>query len=346
MVFDDIHGGDIYRNRVKYDFSVSVNPLGMPKGSIQAAKDGILDASHYPDLRGEKLRCAIAEAEGVDFGEICLGNGASELIYALCRAVRAEKGLVPAPSFGEYEAALRASDSEICFWNLSEKEDFHLQEDFPAAVDASVGIVFLCNPNNPTGILTGRDQLISIAERCEETGTYLCVDECFLPFCDQEGTYTMKRELKRFPHLIVLRAFTKIYGMAGLRLGYAMSANEALTADILRVLPPWNTSLPAQMAGAAALSDREYIARTRRLIAAEKEYLTREMSDGLAERIYGGAANFLFFRSRADLKERLLKEEILIRSCSNYRNLNGAFFRIGIRTHEENVELIRRWREL
>ena len=156
----------------------------------------------------------------------------------------------------------------------------------------------------------------------------------------------MKRELERFTHLVVLRAFTKVYGMPGLRLGYALSANENLLGKMKCALQPWNTSVPAQMAGIAAIRDREYVKRTRKLIAEEKEYLMRELSDGLAEKVYDSAANYIFFQSRTDLKESLLRQGILIRSCGNYRNLTEKYFRIGIRTHEENEELIRRWRKI
>lgn len=339
-----MHGGDIYRNPVEYDFSVNINPLGMPPKSLEAAKRGLLLCGSYPDWRGEELCRAIARKEGVAAEQILLGNGAAELIYALCFGLKPQKGLVTAPSFGEYEAALLAAGAEPVFWKLAEQREFRAEEEILKAITEETGIFFFCNPNNPTGSLTGRDLLLKIARRCEEMGTWFCLDECFLPFTEQEEDWSMKGELSAFPHLVILRAFTKIYGMPGLRLGYAMSANQELWQAVRSCMQPWNTSLPAQLAGMEALADRDYLERTRQLVSRERDYLYRELTLGLAEKVWPSEANFLFFRARRDLKELLLEERVLIRSCSDYRNLSEGYFRIGIRTHEENEELIRRWR--
>lgn len=377
MTTEYTHGGDVYRNAADYDFSVNINPLGMPPKSLEAARRALELCGQYPDWRGEALCRAIAQKEGVLPGQVILGNGAAELIYALCyflyrhalhqHAFRSgaiekngavgcagkkeslprpepPKGLLTAPSFSEYEAALLAAGGQAVFWKLKEENGFALGGDFLTAVTEEISILFLCNPNNPTGNLADRGLLMAIAEKCEKTNTYFCLDECFLPFWERESELSLKNVLERFPHLIILRAFTKIYGMPGLRLGYGMSANEGLLCGMRSCMQPWNTSVPAQAAGLEALKDREYPERTRRLVGREREYLVRELEAGLVERVYPSCANFIFFKSRPDLKELLLKEKVLIRSCSDYRNLSEGYFRIGIRTHEENQELIRRWR--
>lgn len=338
------HGGDIYRNPAEYDFSVNINPLGMPAESLQEAQRALLLCGRYPDWKGEALGQAIAKQEGVEADQVILGNGAAELIYALCYFLGPQKALLASPCFGEYEAAVMAAGGEPVFWNLKEAEEFRLTEDFLTAVTEQIGLLFLCNPNNPTGSLTDRELLLKIAEKCEKTKTYFCLDECFLPFLEAEGALSLKDVLSRFPHLMILRAFTKIYGMPGLRLGYGLTANQELLCGMRSRLQPWNTSIPAQAAGLAALKDAAYLDRTRALIKKEREYLTGELQAGLAERVYPSSANFIFFRSRRDLKALLQKQGILIRSCSNYRNLGEDCFRIGIRSHEENRELIRRWR--
>ncbi len=339
------HGGDIYRSPVEYDFSVNINPLGMPEKSIAAAQEAILLSDRYPDWQGEELCRAISVAEGIKKEQVVPGNGAAELIYALCYAIRPGQGMVMAPSFQEYEAAIGSAGGKTGFWKLQEPKGFSLDETLLEALTEQTDLLFLCNPNNPTGTLTSKELLEKIAGKCERTDTYFCIDECFLPFLEQEEAFTMKRYLERFPHLIVLRAFTKVYGMPGLRLGYLLSANEGLREKLRLCLPPWNTSLPAQMAGIAALQDAEYLQRARKVIREEKAYLQEALSQGLAERIYASGANFIFFQSRPDLKERLLERRILIRSCSDYRNLGTGFFRIGVKRHQENQELIRRWRE-
>lgn len=344
------HGGDIYRNKTEYDFSSNINPLGMPEDCVAAVQRALSHIGEYPDYCAASLCRAIGEREGVNPGYVIPGNGAAELIYGLCYARKPRKALGMAPAFSEYENAVSAAGGRMQFWNLQERHGFVLgrdcEEEFLAAVNEEMDILFLCNPNNPTGTVIDKATLIKIAERCERTGTYLCVDECFLPFLEEEESYTMKHELETFPHLLVLRAFTKVYGMPGLRLGYILCANPVLTERLAECLPPWNTSVIAQVAGEAALKNEDFVLQTRLLIKEEKEYLIRELQNGLADRIYASRANFIFFHSREDLKERLLEQKILIRDCSNYRNLSRGYFRIAVRSHAENQELIQRWRSI
>ena len=342
------HGGDIYRYPVKLDFSVNINPLGMPFGSIEAAKEGVfLAAGQYPDCYSEALCKELSKYHGIEEKLIVTGNGAAELLYALCQFLRPKKGLVLAPSFQGYEEALRGAGAKTVFWELQEAMDFTLTDDFIDAICGDEEILFLCNPNNPTGALVKEEFLLRIARRCEETGTWFCLDECFLPFLGQskEREFTMLRNLGHYPHMIIMRAFTKIYGMPGLRLGYACTANTWLLKGIRGVLQPWNVSIPAQMAGIAALQDKEYLEKTCQLISKERQYLAYELTDGLVAKLYPSVANFLFFRAHRGLKERLLEEGILIRACGDFRNLSEEYFRIAIKTHQENEELIRKWRK-
>lgn len=346
-----LHGGDIYRNKVEYDFSVNVNPLGMPAGSIEAAERGIGLSVNYPDILGQDLRDSIAGEEMTKPFRVTLGNGAAELIYAICRALqRPVRGLLPAPAFQEYELAIRSVSGTCRFYELKEEEKFQLKEDFLSCITEDISLVFLCNPNNPTGRLAERTLLERIAQKCEDTKTCLCIDECFLPFSEKEEQYTMKHQLDRFPHMLVLRAFTKIYGMPGLRLGYTLSADKDFTERLQLGIPPWNTSVPAQMAGIEALKDKEYLKKTRRLIEEEREYLmgklTKDLPEDLVEKVYPSDTNFILFKGRADIKEQLLRRGILIRSCGNYRNLQDGFFRIAVRTHEENEILVSNLQEL
>ena len=342
-----LHGGDVYRTKnIEYDFSININPLGMPVRSLEAAREAVLLSGRYPDYKGGQLCRAIAEAEKADESWILLGNGAAELIYILCHTLRPAQGMITAPSFQEYEAAILSAGGSPVIWNLEEEDHFQIRDDCLSAITEGVDVFFLCNPNNPTGSLTERKLLEKIAAKCESTDTFFCLDECFLPFLENEENITMKHQVRKYPHLIILRAFTKIYGMPGLRLGYALSANEELLSRMRMCLQPWNTSIPAQMAGIEALKDRQYLEESRQLIRREKDYLTGEMRKGLAEKIYDSSANYLFFKSRSDLKELLLQHKILIRGCGNFRGLTDEHFRIGIRTHEENQELIRRWREI
>lgn len=367
------HGGDVYRNKVKYDFSVNINPLGMPLKSIAAGKRAVELSHQYPDYMGEELCRKLSQKENCNAENIILGNGAAELIYALCQSVRPKKALIPVPTFNEYENAVKASGGEAVKLYAAKGNSFELSpEELISEIytrrDGDIDMLFLCNPNNPTGKLLGRREICLIAEACEERRIRLIVDECFLPFCDEEGECTMKHDLKHFERMCVLRAFTKIYAMPGLRLGYLLTADSRLKGRIREALQPWNTSIPAQMAGSAALDDEDYIIRTRRLINAEREYIFKEISALEGVSAYKSDANFILFsmdnspdlrsaleldsgkKCTLNLYDRLLERGIMIRKCDDFDGLASDsgkhYFRIAVRTHGENAELIKAMKEV
>ncbi len=345
-----IHGGDVYRNQVEYDFSINCNPLGMPKGCVRSARDAVAECGKYPDPFGEALCAEIAAKEGVEASQVLLGNGAAELIYALAQALRPRKALCLAPCFQEYEEAVKNVGGEVVDWTLHREDDFRLDPDFPTRDWGGADILFLANPNNPTGVCVDNGLLLAIARACEERGVLFCLDECFLPFLGDEQERSLKGRIGDFPHLVVLRAFTKVYGMPGLRLGYALCASKDLLRKMRDVLPPWNTSLPAQAAGRAALRDEGYLRRSRLVVEQERKRLVRELQEGLADWVCPSQANFLLFYVNelwpGELGRALLSEKILIRDCSGFRGLGPGYYRICIGTHGKNTELLRRWRNL
>lgn len=332
MEYNYTHGGDVYRNSIEYDFSINVNPLGMPLASIQAAHEGIVLTGRYPDYRAEQLCRAIAKAQNIPADRIIPGNGAAELLYALGQTIPG-KALTLAPTFTGYAEAVAADGGELTYASD--------EQELLAKMDDSIRLVFLCNPNNPTGTLFTREQILRVLAKAEAMQAYVCVDECFLPFLEEEASYSMLPYLAKHPRLLVLRAFTKIYCMAGLRLGYLACGDTELQSSIRAKLQPWNTSIPAQMAGIAALSDTEYLAKTRENLQAERAYLVPRLREMVAE-VYDGYGNFLLFRDEPDLKERMLEVGVLIRACDDFEGLDDTYFRIGIRSHSENQEFIRR----
>ena len=355
----DLHGGDIYHNQIEMDFSVSVNPLGMPEGVKKALMDAIENGSHYPDIYGTELVEKLAESESVEKEQILLGNGAAELIYALVHAIYVQRNkqgvsaLSIAPTFSEYENAIQAVGGNMEYVlpgsltrqdSADEIESFDAQvlqvlQDLQEKISDHTDLVFLCNPNNPTSTIFERESIVQIAKRCKETNTILCVDECFLPFLINEPELTMKAYMDEFQNLIILRAFTKIYGIAGVRLGYALTSNEILIQSMRAQLQPWNTSVLSQAAGVAALEDKEFIAKTIQFIEKEKKYLL-DAFEKLSLPVLGADANFIFFKGPVDLSEKLLEYKIAIRDCSNFVGLKKGYYRIGIRTHEENEKLM------
>lgn len=332
MEYNYTHGGDVYRNPIEYDFSINVNPLGMPLASIQAAHEGVVLTGRYPDYKAEQLCHAIAKAKQIPADRIIPGNGAAELLYVLGQTIP-EKALTIAPTFTGYAEAVAAGGGELTYASD--------EQELLAKMDDSIRLVFLCNPNNPTGTLFTREQILRVLAKAEAMQAYVCVDECFLPFLEEEASYSMLPYLAEHPRLLVLRAFTKIYCMAGLRLGYLACGDTELQSRIRAKLQPWNTSIPAQMAGIAALSDTEYLAKTRENLQAERAYLVPRLRELMAE-VYDGYGNFLLFRDEPDLKERMLEVGVLIRACGDFEGLDDTYFRIGIRSHSENQEFIRR----
>lgn len=332
MEYNYTHGGDVYRNPIEYDFSINVNPLGMPLASIQAAHEGVVLTGRYPDYKAEQLCHAISKAKQIPADRIIPGNGAAELLYALGQTIPG-KALTIAPTFTGYAEAAAAGGGELTYASD--------EQELLAKMDDSIRLVFLCNPNNPTGTLFTREQILRVLAKAEAMQAYVCVDECFLPFLEEEASYSMLPYLAKHPRLLVLRAFTKIYCMAGLRLGYLACGDTELQSRIRAKLQPWNTSIPAQLAGIAALSDTEYLAKTRENLQAERAYLVPRLRELVAE-VYDGYGNFLLFRDEPDLKERMLEVGVLIRACGDFEGLDDTYFRIGIRSHSENQEFIRR----
>lgn len=263
------HGGDRYGDGIALDFSANVSPLGTPKCVTEAIERSLPELYRYPDPYCRALVQAIARYEGVPGEFILCGNGASELIYAYCEAVRPGRAMELAPTFSEYSLALQRRGCGVVRFALSQEEKFDLQERFLARLAREkIDALFLCNPNNPTGRLIAGGLLEKILRVCRENNIALFVDECFLSLSD--GGTDLTPFLREFPQLFVLKAFTKSFGMAGLRLGYGLSADGALLRKMSAAVPPWNVSALAQAAGVAALGDAEFLERNRAVIRARR----------------------------------------------------------------------------
>lgn len=341
------HGGDIYPYPGFLDFSANINPLGPPAAVLAAVKASVADICHYPQAGSARLRRAIAESEQVRETQVICGNGAAEVIFSLALAEKPKRALLFMPAFQEYEQALRSVDCEIVYAQFRQEEGFELKE-IPTELDHTIDMAFFCNPNNPTGVLTGRKMMKKLLDRCEETDTLLVVDECFMDFVDPEEQ--KKASLKCFLHdsrrLVLVKAFTKTFAIPGLRLGYALCTSAALSEKLQAVTQPWNVSLLAQEAGIAAAGEQTFLEQSRLIVEREKKYLSERLSGLACERqgffltVYGHAANFIFFQSVPGLNEELLNYHILIRDCSNFPGLCEGWYRVAVREREENQRLI------
>lgn len=353
---DIIHGGDIYTAEEKLksegiapedilDFSANINPLDMPEGAAKAAAEAISLCSRYPDPLCRRLRKRLALWENVGEESLIFGAGAADLIFRICFALRPETGTVTAPSFEEYRLAMEGAGSQVKAIPLHEKNGF--RPDFQNIKEALAGsdILFLCNPANPTGALMERDLLQRVAAECKKNGTILVMDECFLDLTEDPEEYTLKSLLAEGDGIIILKAFTKTFAMAGLRLGYAICASREIRDRIMRASQPWSVSVPAQEAALAALEDEDYLKRSRALIRKEKERLKAALEEA-GYRVFPPAANYIFFKSEdMELREALERKGILIRSCANYEGLSEGYYRAAVRRPEENDRLIKELRK-
>ena len=339
------HGGDIYSEACTLDYSANINPLGPPSSVIEEVYRSMEQIVNYPDVQCRKLCHAIAEHEYVKEEQVICTNGASELLYAFAAALKPKKALLLEPGFAEYEAALSAVGCEILYYPLGEEKGYALDLAYLEALSDDLDMIILCNPNNPTGVLIQQPLLVRIAEKCEKYGIHFLLDECFHEFLMAPDSYSMRTFLERFPHLFLVDAFTKIYAIPGLRLGYGLSADADLLEKIRDVIQPWSVSIPAQAAGIAALSEDTYVHNTRWLIREERKYLARALHL-LEMETFDSQANYLFFKGPEDLEEQCRKRGLLIRDCSNYRGLSKGYFRIAVRTREENDQLIKIFQDI
>lgn len=345
------HGGDWARFQNRYgtmplDFSASTTPLPMPEGIKKAIICSLDQADRYPDPLCRELTAALGKRHSLLPEHILCGAGAADLLFRLVLARQPRRALIVEPTFSGYEEALTASDCNIERVFLREQDDFPLTENLLPRIEPGLDMLFLCNPNNPTGQTVDDALLHKILEQCAETSTFLVLDECFNDFlADPEG-HSLIGEIGRFPNLLILRSFTKWYPLAGLRLGYAICSDTTLLERIRRWGQPWPVSSAAQAAGLAALEEAGYSAALAALIREQRPLLTLGLA-GLGCKVIPSEANFLLFRRQdSGLDRKLEKRGILIRNCAKFPGLGPGWYRTAIRTENENQALLRAIQEV
>lgn len=330
------HGGDIYEGNIELDFSANTNPFGTPEG-VKTAVSGSLDMLFaYPDPYCRRLASAIAEHERVPKEYVLCGAGAAELIYSFAFSERPKTAAELAPTFAEYSLPL--ADSVINRFYLKEHTGFRLMPDLLDSIEKTrPETVFLCNPNNPTGLAADPALIEAAAEKCRAAGSRLFLDECFMDLADEPHSFVPR--LKEYPNVIILKAFTKSFGMAGLRLGYCLTADTGLLARMARAVQPWNVSTAAQEAGITALGETAFLEKTRELIRKERPRLAAGLLK-LGLTAFDSNVNFLLIKGTPGLDEKLLEKGIKIRNCANFHGLADGFYRIAVKLPEENDRLL------
>ena len=334
-----VHGGDIYRNRVRLDFSANINPLGIPCRVKTAMRRALHSCRNYPDPKEAALRRAVSSRLGIPETQVVFGNGASELFIAIVHALKPGKILIPVPSFSGYEYAAQAVESRIVYYPLTKENGFVQDEDFQDVLTEDTDLLFLSNPNNPTGKQLCRERLEQWLEICRRKNIFVVLDECFAEFCEKDES--LLGVFQNYPNLLLVRAFTKIYAIPGVRLGYLVSCNEQLLEKIEKQLPEWNVSVFAQAAGTACMQQNGFVKKTVAYVSRERKFLTDQCKAKKLQ-VYEGEANYiLLYCDWLPLYEELLKRGILIRDCRSFRGLGQGYYRIAVRTRKENKKFLK-----
>lgn len=340
-----MHGGDIYSSKIKYDFSVNVNPLGILRKVKNAIKKAIKNLVHYPDVNYGELKNVLSKKLSVDKNQLTFGNGASELISAFVRAAKTKNALLLAPSFSGYKHALDSIEAKINYFYLKEENDFEFTEkELQNFINMSKNYdtILIANPNNPNGNLIPLNIIKKIADFCESQNINLLIDECFVELTGKSDDFSFLPFLQnqKYQKVTVLRAFTKTFAIPGIRLGYSVSSIN-MAQKIKNQLPEWNVSVVAEEAGLACLNQKKYLEKSQKLIECERKFLSQKLSE-LGFKVFPSDANYILFKSEkiTDLKNFLLQKKILIRDCSDYEGLEKGFYRIAVKKHNENKKLI------
>lgn len=364
-----IHGGNIFQfaheQRIEpyevVDFSANINPLGPSQRGLDALNAQLRYISHYPDATNDDVLNAIADTYGMDKHQIIVGNGAAELLYAICRLPGYTGAFVPAPGFSEYKEALEASKIPVrdIFYRPREDDNgkpyfevpYLALETFAAELKGQDGriIVFLGNPNNPDGTLLDKDHIRTVASMLKDANSLLVIDESFIDFVGndplQDNEHSIRSLVNEFDNIIVVHSFTKFYAVPGLRIGAAFT-NETLITQLQQYIPSWSVNTLAQAYTKAALNDVDYIKRTKQELNEERAFMYNALDAIEGITVYPPSANFMLFQVNQEgitanyINEELKKYNMIVRNCDSYLGLTNHWVRIAIKDHDTNIKLV------
>ena len=338
------HGGAVSRlldasERDLLDFSQNINPLGAPAGALSAARRALDEgAGRYPDLGYPRLREALAMYLGAPPENIVPTNGGTEALFLAARAAGVGgKALILEPTFSEYAAATRAAGFEPVR-RIARRPQDNFRLDLARLEELEdVALVFLCNPNNPTGDVLTRAEVLEVAARLRESGAALVVDEAFADFAPQTSAAAEVSE-----DLYVARSLTKFFAIPGLRLGCLVCADPGRVQEFQ---PSWSVNAVAAAAGAAAARDRAFVDASVAEVGRLREELFESLEALPTLVPFPGTANFLLVRGPVGLPERLARRRVLVRGCGPFPGLGPGYFRVAVRGAAENERLLAAIRE-
>jgi len=330
-----VHGGFHHTHANDWlDFSSNVNPYGPSPRVWDALRN--VPIGRHPDPRATPLRDALAERHGVDARHLIVGNGSIELIYHLAVAYLRtnDRVLIVAPTFGEYAAAATMMGARIVEYRTRPENDFVIDVNALVAQARAVRprMLFVCNPNNPTGTYLARDDIEKILRACDST--LVVLDEAFVRFVAN----AWDARTLRYDNLLILRSLTKDYALTGLRVGYAL-ASAAIIEALEKVQPPWSVNAFAQAATLAALDDEQHLRDSLAALARAKIALVNDVTQ-LGLRVVPSTTHFFLVQveSAAEFAQQLRARKIVVRDGTSWGLPD--FVRIATRTPAENARLV------
>jgi histidinol-phosphate aminotransferase len=317
------------------------NPLGPSKRVLKAIHGVSKSAVNlYPNSMEKELKTAISEYVGVSEGHIVTGNGSDEVLELSTKVFlnRYEKAVIPYPTFSLYENIVRVYSGEPIFVPLNLNFEYNVER-LIEAIDKGTKIVFICSPNNPTGSTISRRDLKELL--MEEVVVIL--DEAYAEFAGESNVELVDQ----YENLVVLRTFSKAFGLAGLRVGYAI-ADEKVAEFMNKVRLPFSVNTLAQISALAALRDREHLNESVSLVKSGRDLLFRELSKIQGIKVYPSEGNFLLVNTprRTDVTDELLARGVIVRDCGGFRGLSREYFRVSIGTPEENELFLKALKEI
>lgn len=354
-----VHGGNVHAWARKrggaltdvLDYSANINPLGLADSVRQAITQSISQVIHYPDVEATLLKTAISCHYQVDAQHVTAGNGAVELLYVLAHTLRPKRVLIPAPSFSEYERAARAAGAEIEYVKLLPENNFILDVNSLCNRLNGIDMLFIGNPNNPTGTVLTVNQIECLLVAASQAGVMIVVDESFMDFVIGDSNYTCRPLLKKYDNLVILHSLTKFYAIPGLRLGFALS-HPTLTAKLHAAKDPWNVNSLAQAAGVAALADKDYQLKSREMVSCERKVLYESLKALPGLKPFTPSVNYILIDTTpssfpaAYVQQALAEKNILIRNCSNYPGLSPYYVRVAVKLADQNKTLLKHFEQV
>ena len=349
-----VHGGEVFRLAAQAgvepdkitDFSANINPLGLPPGVEKVMRESLKTLANYPEIGAESLCHCVAKRHNLDADNVVVGNGSSALIYLLARVLKPRKALIWAPTFTEYERALNQVQCKVTnlkSWDPNKPSS--LDEIIKSTIAAQPDLVFICNPNNPTGGLWSIAELERIVSACQKVGIICLLDEAFIDFVGVQPSFAAR--VNDFDNLIVLRSLTKIYALAGLRCGYLLSG-RSINSLLSRFLEPWSINSLALKAAIAALeNDQEFIKQTISYVGEQRDYLYGKLQEIGFIRPFPSHANYILAKLEngiygEEVRRYLFSQEkILVRLCGDYVGLDQNYIRFAVKGEEDNRKLIK-----